>query len=70
MAERGLSFKVALNEAIQRGLGDLAGDWDEPFVVQAAPLGLRAGIDPARLNVLADELEAEEFVELARRAPA
>jgi len=68
MAEQGLSFKVALNEAIRRGLADLADDGDEPFVVRATSLGLRAGIDAARLNHLADELEAEAFVELEQRA--
>ncbi len=66
MAERGLSFKVALNEAIQRGLATLAAD-EEPFVVEASPLGLRAGIDPARLNAMADELEADAFVQLTGR---
>lgn len=66
MAERGLSFKVALNDAIQRGLADLAGDEDVRFVVRPSPLGLRAGIDPARLNSLADDLEAEAFVERSR----
>lgn len=64
MAERGLSFKVALNEAIERGLTGLAAADEEPFVVAASPLGLRAGIDPARFNALADELEADAFVEL------
>lgn len=69
MADRGVSFKVALNEAIQRGLADLD-DQDEPFVVQATSLGLRAGIDPARLNAGAGELEVDAFVELAPRGPA
>lgn len=62
MAERGLSFKAALNSAIQRGLADLTED-EEPFKVEAADMGLRPGIDPARLNSLADELEGEAFVE-------
>ena len=38
-----------------------------PFVVKARPLRLRAGIHPAGLNKLADELEAESFVEQHQR---
>ena len=33
-----------------------------PFIVKARVLGLRAGIDPAGFNKLADELEAEAFL--------
>ena len=64
MAERGESFKTVLNEAVRRGLADLAAGDDPPFEVRARPMGLRPGIDPARLNALADELETDAFVEL------
>lgn len=39
----------------------------EPFRVEARPLGLRAGIDPARLNQLNDELEVDAFLRLTHQ---
>lgn len=56
-------FKRVLNDALR-----LALDAQEPavadrFVVKARPMGLRAGLDPAGFNRLADELEAEAFLE-------
>ena len=68
MHERRQSFKQTLNEAIRKGLASkgAAAD-DEPFFVQARPLGLRAGIDPARLNQLSDELEVETHLAQTRR---
>lgn len=66
MAERGLSFKAAVNEAIRRGLADLAGPVEDRFVVRSSPMGRGRGIDPARLNCLADDLEADEYMSLAR----
>jgi hypothetical protein len=68
MQQQRQSFKEALNQAIRRGLSNAqAGAEDTPFVVRASQMGLRAGIDSARLNQVADELEAESFVELSRR---
>lgn len=64
MQRRRQSFKETLNQAIRNGLADLAGKSQKPFRVHGQPMGLRPGIDPARLNQLADELEAEHFVEL------
>jgi len=63
------SFKEALNAALRAGLGgkpDLAGS--KPFVLKARGLGLRAGIDPAGFNKLADDLEVDVFLEKHRRA--
>jgi hypothetical protein len=37
-----------------------------PFVIQARPLGLRAGLDPAGFNQLADDLELEAVLAKAR----
>ncbi len=52
-----------MNQALRRGLADMGPPVDEqPFRVDARPLGLRAGIDPARLNQLNDELEVDAFV--------
>lgn len=68
MRLRGQSFKQALNQALLKGLADLADDQEEPpFEVAARPMRLRAGIDSARLNALADELEQDSHVELTRR---
>lgn len=68
MAERGLSFKAALSQAVRRGLADLVDDEAE-FVVNAAPMGLRAGVDPTRLNAAVDELDVPglTFVRVAAR---
>ena len=37
-----------------------------PFVLKARPLGLRAGLDPAGMNKLADDLELDAVLEKAR----
>ena len=62
------SFKETLNQALRRGLADMAPPVDEqPFRVDARPLGLRAGIDPARLNQLNDDQEIDAFLSLTYR---
>jgi hypothetical protein len=62
------SFKKTLNEAVRRGLEEAAPSEDEPpFEIHARPLGLRAGIDPRRLNQLNDELEVQAFLEVTRK---
>lgn len=61
MARRRKGFKQTLNEALRRGLQGPAGDSEPEFRVEARPLNLRPGIDPARLRELDDELEIEEF---------
>jgi len=55
------SFKETVNAVLRRGLGVDQPKPREPFRVQPHSSAFRAGIDPARLNQLADELEAEEF---------
>lgn len=58
MRERGVSFKVAINDAIRAGLG--TGDAaPKPFKVKAAPLGLTINIDKAL--TIAGEMEDEEI---------
>lgn len=69
--ERGSrSFKDVLNEAVRRGLrgGDQAPL--PAFVVRARPMGLRSGIDPARIRDLDDDAEAEEFLRKTRAIEA
>ena len=59
-------FKEVLNAAVRAGLArEQAGTVAGEFRLEAAPLGLRGGIDPSRLNSLPDELEAEEFLRKA-----
>ncbi len=60
------SFKETLNSALRVGLGRKPAV-KRPFVVKARPMTLQPGIDPAGLNKLADELEADAFVVMARR---
>ncbi len=56
----GRSFKALVNDALRLGLG-LAGKRPRAprFVVEPHALGLKAGLDPDRLNQLVDELEVE-----------
>lgn len=69
MQQRRQSFKEALNQAIRAGLSGAGGLGvaDRPFTLHAQPMGLRAGIDPGRLNQLADELESDAFADLSQR---
>ena len=56
-------FKQTLNAAIRAGLGQrTALAKNRPFVLKARPLGLRAGLDPAGFNKLADDLEVDAFL--------
>lgn len=62
------SFKETLNQALCKGLADMVPPVDEPpFRVDARPLGLCAGIDPARLNLLTDALEVDAFLAITYR---
>jgi len=61
-------FKKVLNDTLRAGI-ELAApdDKSEPFVLHARPMGLRAGRDPVGFNRLADDLEAEAFLETTRK---
>ena len=62
------SFKETLNAALRTGLGGNSVQAPRAaFVVKARPMGLRAGVDPAGLNKLADDLEMEALMAKARR---
>ena len=68
MQQTGQSFKTTLNDAIRRGLASVATLTPEtPFVVTPHSMGLRAGIDPAQLQQLGDEMEVEAFLNLSRQ---
>ena len=65
------SFKETLNDAVRLGLGRA----NEPtaqrdFVIEAKPMGLRAGIDGGKLNTLLDDLEAEKFLSKQSSPPS
>ena len=62
--QSGDSFKVVTNEVLRQGLtsGAKPVPASERFRVRAAARGFRPGIDPLKLNQLADELETERFV--------
>jgi hypothetical protein len=62
------SFKQTLNAAVRSGLtGRPARTKAGKFVVKPRPMGLRAGLDPASLNKLADELEMDGVLAKAGR---
>ncbi len=69
--KRGTSFKAVVNEVLRRGLttGEKPAAIREPFRVKSAPRGFRAGIDPLKLNQLADELEIERFMAQSHTDP-
>jgi hypothetical protein len=64
----GKSFKAAVNDALRAGLGG-AGRRQRAkrFIVEPHDFGLRAGVDPDRLNQLVDELEVEAAARGLRR---
>jgi hypothetical protein len=71
MQQSGQSFKTTLNQAVRRGLADVVIKKDKkPFVVKAKNMGLRPGIDPTRMQDLADDLELEAHLDLTRRLEA
>ena len=57
-------FKGVVNETLRRGLsvGETPSSAQPPFEVRAKSCGFLPGIDPLRLNQLADELEVDEFI--------
>ena len=57
----GRSFKEVLNRALREGLAPHSSPRREkPFRIKARRMGLRAGIDPAALNRLVDELDVAD----------
>lgn len=62
------SFKETLNAAVRAGLGGKpAKTRAAKFIIKTRSLGLRAGIDPASFNKLADDLEVDAFLKKHRR---
>lgn len=59
MRERGVSFKVAVNDSIRAGLTGPA-PAGRRFRMTTAPLGVRPGVNLDKALALAGELEDEE----------
>lgn len=61
------SFKATVNEVIRRGLTaqERVSGPRKPFRLEPFRSDFRAGVDPARLNQLSDDLEAEHALERA-----
>jgi hypothetical protein len=69
MHRSGKSFKEAVKAALPAGLsGKPVGTQARQFVVEARPMGLRAGFDPAGFNRLADDFKVEASTEKQARA--
>jgi hypothetical protein len=59
--ERGVSFKVAINDAVRAGLNGPARP-AQPFRMKTFPMGVRPGINLDKALQLAGELEDEEIL--------
>jgi hypothetical protein len=61
MRERGVSFKVALNDAVRAGIGGAA-PVARKFKTQSFPMGLKPGVNIDKALQLAGELEDAEII--------
>jgi hypothetical protein len=62
------SFKQVVNEVLRRGMVPASRESRPPrFQVVPNRSGLVPGVDPLRLNQLADQLEVEDFAAESRR---
>lgn len=68
MRARGTSFRETLESVLARGLDQqVTSDKVGPFRVTCRPMGLKAGLDPARLYDLEGDGEVEQFLRLSRK---
>lgn len=65
--DEGRTFKDVVNEVIRRGLVTKAPPKPPEYRVKAFDMGLRAGIDIANINDLLGEMDAQRYLEIARR---
>ena len=62
MRDSQLGFKEVVNQALRAGLrSSEPAVATQPFTVEPHPCGLKAGIDPDKLNQLVDELAVEDY---------
>ena len=63
MADKNLTFKETVNQALRCGLKEIEKEKKRPpFKVIPHSFGFRPGIDQNKLSQLLDQLDAEEFV--------
>ena len=67
-AERHATIKQVVNEALRRGLRAEPKSPRKPFRVIPWSSGLLPGIDPTKLNQLADEIDDQKFLEVLERS--
>lgn len=68
MRARGTNFRQTLQNVLVRGLENKPGVAKQGgFRVHARSMGLKAGIDPARLQDLETDLEVERFATVTQR---
>lgn len=69
MRRTGRSLKQLVNEALRRGLraGEKPQRAATRFAVESFSSPFQPGVDPSRLNQLADDLEVEDFIAKAPR---
>lgn len=61
-------FEKVLNETLRAGNEQVSGIGQAAsFVLRSRPMGLRTGHDPAGFHRLAEDLEAEAFLETTRK---
>ena len=60
--EQRSSFTATLNNALREGLRRQGSAKVTPYVTKPWKTGFAAGVDPSKLNQLADELEDEEQI--------
>jgi hypothetical protein len=62
MRDSQLGFKEVVNQALRAGLRSREpGIGAQPFIVEPHPCGLKAGVDPDKLNQLVDELAVDDY---------
>jgi hypothetical protein len=61
MAQKKLSLKAAVNEALRAGLSAVEGNETPKFTIEPFSLRFKPGVDTDKLNQLVDEMETEEF---------
>ena len=66
-AATGVTLKQVVNDALRRGLSAETKQKRKPFRVIAHVSGLRPGIDPTKMNHLADELEDQAILAAMKR---
>ena len=60
-------FKRVVNQVLRRGLAaERVAEEEPPYRVKASPMGLRAGLDPAKLSQFEAELDVAEFAKQSK----